>query len=125
MDMGWHRHGSHHPLRPNATTGNPHNRNSRFGTLVTNPLQERLVMAKLQNIIFRIFALFGSSALAAVAGGALIGVDLWKSAALAGIMACAQVVEKLLRFSVDGTLTKEEIEIAFTGAVKAKPEVAE
>jgi hypothetical protein len=30
-----------------------------------------------------------------------------------------------LRFSVDGTLTKEEIEIAFTGAVKAKPEVAE
>ena len=64
-------------------------------------------------------------ALAAVAGGALIGVDLWKSAALAGIMACAQVIEKLLRFSVDGSLTKEEIELAFTGAVKAKPEVAE
>jgi len=125
MDMGWNRHGSHHPLRPNTPTGNPHNRNSRFGTLVTNPLQERLDMAKLQNIIFRIFALFGSSALAAVAGGALIGVDLWKSAALAGIMACAQVVEKLLRFSVDGSLTKEEIEIAFTGAVKPKPEVAE
>jgi hypothetical protein len=40
-------------------------------------------------------------------------------------MACAQVVEKLLRFSVDGSLTKEEIELAFTGAVKAKPEVAE
>ena len=125
MDMGWHRHGSHHPLRTNPPTSNFDNRNRRFGTLVTNPLQERLDMAKLQNIIFRIFALFGSSALAAVAGGALIGVDLWKSAALAGIMACAQVVEKLLRFSVDGSLTKEEIEIAFTGAVKAKPEVAE
>ena len=125
MDMGRHRHGPHHPLRPNTSTGNPHNGNSRFGTLVTNPLQERLVMAKLQNIIFRIFALFGSSALAAVAGGALIGVELWKSAALAGIMACAQVVEKLLRFSVDGSLSKEEIELAFTGAVKPKPEVAE
>ena len=125
MDMGWNRHGPHHPLRTNTPTGNPDNGNSRFGTLVTNPLQERLVMAKLQNIIFRIFALFGSSALAAVAGGALIGVDLWKSAALAGIMACAQVIEKLLRFSVDGSLTKEEIELAFTGAVKAKPEVAE
>jgi hypothetical protein len=125
MDMGRHRHGPDYPLRPNTSTGNPYNRNSRFGTLVTNPLQERLDMAKLQNIIFRIFALFGSSALAAVAGGALIGVDLWKSAALAGIMACAQVIEKLLRFSVDGSLTKEEIEIAFTGAVKAKPEVAE
>jgi hypothetical protein len=123
--MGWNGHGSHNPLRPNAPTGNPDNGNSRFGTLVTNPLQERLVMAKLQNIIFRIFALFGSSALAAVAGGALIGVDLWKSAALAGIMACAQVIEKLLRFSVDGSLTKEEIELAFTGAVKSKPEVAE
>ena len=125
MDLGRDWHGSHHPVRPNATAGNPHHWNSRFGTLVTNPLQERLNMAKLQNIIFRIFALFGSSALAAVAGGALIGVDLWKSAALAGIMACAQVVEKLLRFSVDGSLTKEEIEIAFTGAVKPKPEVAE
>ena len=125
MDMGWHRHGPHHPLRTNTPTGNPHNRNSRFGTLNTDPLQERLTMAKLQNIIFRIFALFGSSALAAVAGGALIGVDLWKSAALAGIMACAQVVEKLLRFSVDGSLSKEEIELAFTGAVKPKPEVAE
>ena len=82
-------------------------------------------MAKLQNIAFRIVALFGSSALAAVAGGAIIGVELWKSAALAGIMACAQVIEKLLRFSVDGSLSKEEIELAFTGAVKAKPEVAE
>jgi len=89
-----------------------------------NTQQERLTMAKLQNIIFRIFALFGSSALAAVAGGALIGVDLWKSAALAGIMACAQVIEKLLRFSVDGSLSKEEIELAFTGAVKPKPEAA-
>ena len=73
-------------------------------------------MEKLKNILFRIFALFGSSALAAVAGGAIIGVELWKSAALAGLMACAQVVEKLLRFSVDGSLTKEEIEIAFSGA---------
>ena len=125
MDMGRHRHGVNHPLRPNPTPSNPDYRNSRFGTLNTHTLQERLTMAKLQNIIFRIFALFGSSALAAVAGGALIGVDLWKSAALAGIMACAQVVEKLLRFSVDGSLTKEEIEIAFGGVVKDKPEVAE
>ena len=125
MDMGRYRHGPHHPLRPNPTTSHPNNRSSRFGTLCFNLLKERLTMAKLQNIAFRIFALFGSSALAAVAGGALIGVQLWKSAALAGIMACAQVIEKLLRFSVDGSLTKEEIELAFTGAVKPKPEAAE
>jgi hypothetical protein len=123
--MGRHRHGVNHPVRPNPETSHPDNRDSHFDTLCTNLLKERLIMAKLQNIIFRIFALFGSSALAAVAGGALIGVDLWKSAALAGIMACAQVIEKLLRFSVDGSLTKEEIEIAFTGAVKTKPETAE
>lgn len=120
MDMGWYGHGSHHPLRPNPTPSNPDNGNSRFGTLCVDLLKERLTMAKLQNIIFRIFALFGSSALAAVAGGALIGVDLWKSAALAGIMACAQVIEKLLRFSVDGSLTKEEIEIAFSGSAAPK-----
>ena len=125
MDVGWLRHGPHYPLRTHPTPSNLDHRNSCFGTLNTHTLKERLDMAKLQNIIFRIFALFGSSALAAVAGGALIGVDLWKSAALAGIMACAQVIEKLLRFSVDGSLTKEEIELAFTGAVKTKPEVAE
>ena len=125
MDMGRHRHGVNHPVRPNPTPSNPDYWNSRFGTLNTHTLQERLTMAKLQNIIFRIFALFGSSALAAVAGGALIGVDLWKSAALAGIMACAQVVEKLLRFSVDGSLTKEEIEIAFGGVAKNTSETTE
>ena len=77
-------------------------------------------METLKTLILRIVAVFGSSALAAVAGGALIGVQLWKSAALAGIMACAQVIEKLLRFSVDGSLTKEEIEIAFSGAAAPK-----
>jgi hypothetical protein len=125
MDVGRYRHGPDYPLWSYLKTGNPYYRRCCFGTLITNPLKERLVMAKLQNIIFRIVALFGSSALAAVAGGAIIGVELWKSAALAGIMACAQVVEKLLRFSVDGSLSKEEIELAFTGAVKAKPEVSE
>jgi len=125
MDMGRNRHGPYYPVRSDPPTSNPDYRRCCFGTLNTNPIKERLDMAKLQNIAFRIFALFGSSALAAVAGGALIGVQLWKSAALAGIMACAQVVEKLLRFSVDGSLTKEEIELAFTGAVKPKPEVAE
>jgi len=119
--MGWNRHGVNHLVRPNIQTSCPDNRRSHFDTLCIDLLKERLTMAKLQNIIFRIFALFGSSALAAVAGGALIGVDLWKSAALAGIMACAQVIEKLLRFSVDGSLTKEEIEIAFSGAATPKP----
>jgi hypothetical protein len=40
-------------------------------------------------------------------------------------MACAQVVEKLLRFSVDGTLSKEEIELAFAGAGSVKKKAEE
>mgnify|MGYP006278881789 CR=1 FL=1 len=121
MDVGGDWHGADYPVWSHSASGNPNNWSSSFDTLFTDPLQERLTMEKLQNIIFRIFALFGSSALAAVAGGAIIGVQLWKSAALAGIMACAQVIEKLLRFSVDGSLTKEEIEIAFSGAAVPKP----
>ena len=77
-------------------------------------------MNKLKNVTFRIGALFGSSALAAVAGGALIGVELWKSAALAGLMATAQVMEKLLRSMVDGDLTQEEISAAFEGNGKPR-----
>ena len=39
-------------------------------------------MVKVQVIIGRIIAVFGSSALAALAGGAVVGIDLWKAAAL-------------------------------------------
>lgn len=71
---------------------------------------------KLTVIIGRIVAVFGSSALAAIAGGAVIGVELWKSAAMAGFMATARVVESLLRaWADDGVLSREEVQKAFTG----------
>tara|TARA_R110000868_G_scaffold375964_1_gene640668 strand:- start:2618 stop:2845 length:228 start_codon:yes stop_codon:yes gene_type:complete len=71
-------------------------------------------MIKIQTLIGRIIAVFGSSALAAVAGGAIFGVELWKSAAIAGFMAAGKVTEALLRsWSEDGTLTKEEVAAAF------------
>ena len=124
--MGWNRAGSYHPVRTYLKTGVTGHRYSDCCTLGNHSRTERLiVMAKLQNILFRIAALFGSSALAAIAGGALIGVELWKSAALAGLMACAQVIEKLLRFSVDGSLSKEEIELAFAGAGSVKKKAEE
>lgn len=45
-------------------------------------------------------------------------VELWKAAAIAGIVAAAKVTEALLRaWSSDGVLTKEEISEAF-GKVK-------
>jgi len=71
---------------------------------------------KMRNIGQRLVALFLSNALAIVTGSAIIGgIPVWKSAALAGFIAVAQVVEKLARASVDGTLTAQEISDAFGG----------
>lgn len=79
-------------------------------------------MVKIQTVIGRIFAVFGSTALGALAGGAVIGVELWKAAALAGFMAAAKVTEQLLRFwAEDGVLTKEEVAIAFGKKADAAP----
>ena len=52
---------------------------------------------KLTTVIARIVAVFGTSALGALAGGAILGVDLAKAAGMAGFMATASVVEKVLR----------------------------
>lgn len=74
-------------------------------------------MKKMQELAQRILSLFLSSALAIITGSAIIGgIPVWKSAALAGFTAVAKVVESLARASVDGTLTKAEIDAAFGGA---------
>lgn len=71
-------------------------------------------MVKFQVIVGRIFAVFGSSALAAIAGGAIVDIALWKAAALAGFISAAKVTEQLLKFwAEDGVLSKEEVAIAF------------
>ncbi len=74
-------------------------------------------MKKMQELAQRITALFLSSALAIITGSAIIGgIPVWKSAALAGFTAVAKVVESLAKSSIDGTLTKAEIDAAFGGA---------
>ena len=71
---------------------------------------------KLTTVIARIIAVFGTSALSALAGGAILGVDLVKAAGMAGLMATAQVVERVLRaYYEDGQLTKEELDAALGG----------
>ena len=71
-------------------------------------------MVKVQVIIGRIIAVFGSSALAALAGGAVVGIDLWKAAAVAGFVAAGKVTEQLLRaWSEDVVLTASEVSEAF------------
>ena len=71
---------------------------------------------KLTTVIARIIAVFGTSALSALAGGAILGVDLAKAAGMAGFMATAGVVERVLRaYYEDGILSKEELDNALGG----------
>jgi len=73
-------------------------------------------MKKAQDIAQRLIALFLSNALAIITGSAIVGgIPVWKASCLAGFTACAQVVEKLARASVDGNLTAQEISDAFGG----------
>ncbi len=79
-------------------------------------------MVKFQVIVGRVFAVFGSSALAAIAGGAIVDIALWKAAALAGFISAAKVTEQLLRFwAEDGVLSKEEVALAFGKKADAAP----
>lgn len=75
-------------------------------------------MNKSQEIIQRIVALFFASALGIITGSTIIAPELevWKAAALAGFVAVIQVLEKIAKASVDGRLTKEEIDDAFGGS---------
>ena len=68
------------------------------------------------NVIKRIFAVFAATALSVLGAGSLVGVDVWKAAAMAGIGGIATVVERLSRAYVeDGHLSEEDINAAFSG----------
>jgi archaellum component FlaG (FlaF/FlaG flagellin family) len=78
----------------------------------------------MKSVLLRIVSVFGSSALGAVAGGAIVNVEIWKAAAIAGIMATAKVVEALLKaYADDGKIDAKELKAAF--AFVDKPEEAE
>lgn len=75
----------------------------------------------LRDVVVRMFATFTASALSIISGAAIVGdIPMHKAAFLAGFVAVAQVAEKLARASMDGELTKEEIDEAFLGA-RIKP----
>jgi hypothetical protein len=66
------------------------------------------------DIVKRIFAVFIATALSVIGAGAIVGVNFWLSAAMAGIGGVATVLERLARAYVeDGKLTKSEINAAF------------
>lgn len=69
-----------------------------------------------RDILGRIIATFAASSLGIISGSSVIGgIPIWKAAALAGFVATAQVLERLAKASLDGELTKEEINEAFLG----------
>ena len=71
----------------------------------------------LGDILVRIMATFAMSSLGILGGASVVGgIPVWKAAALAGFVAVAQVMERLAAASLDGELTREEINEAFLGA---------
>ena len=73
------------------------------------------------DIFWRVIATFIASALGVIGAGAIIGVDVWLSAALGGLLAVAKVVEKLaLAFLEDGKIDRNEVNMIFSQVVRLK-----
>lgn len=70
---------------------------------------------KFRTISGRVVAVFIATALGVIGTGAIIGVEVWQAALMAGIGGVATVAEGLSRaYLKDGKLTLEEIDEVFT-----------
>jgi hypothetical protein len=73
------------------------------------------------DITYRVVATFIASALGVIGAGSIIGLDVWMSAALGGLLAVAKVVEKLaLAFLEDGKISRSEVNMIFSQVVRLK-----
>ena len=124
MDMGGNGHGFNYLVRSYLKTGITVNRCRYFDTLVDIPNTKghrmNSMIAKTLDLTQRLVSLFIASALPIITGGAILGVDVVKSAGVAGLTALFGVVQKLAAASVDGELTSEEISAAFGTKTKKK-----
>jgi hypothetical protein len=78
-------------------------------------------MKLIKNIILRICATFVIGALGTIGAASIFGIDVWKAAAVAGLLATMDVIAELSRFYVaDGKLTDSEINQAFSKATKTE-----
>jgi hypothetical protein len=69
---------------------------------------------KIKNIAGRMLAVFIATALGVIGTGAVIGVEVWQAALMAGIGGVATVLEGLSRaYLQDGKLTLDEINGVF------------
>jgi hypothetical protein len=72
-------------------------------------------LSKLKDIAWRMLAVFIATALGVIGTGALIGVEVWQAALMAGIGGVATVMENLARaYLDDGKITNDEINGVFT-----------
>jgi hypothetical protein len=72
-------------------------------------------LSKVKDIAWRMLAVFIATALGVIGTGALIGVEVWQAALMAGIGGVATVMENLARaYLDDGKITNDEINGVFT-----------
>ena len=80
-------------------------------------------MKTIKDIALRILATFVIGALGTIGAASIFGIDVWKAAAVAGLLATMDVIAELSRFYVaDGKLTNIEINEAFSKATKTEGE---
>ena len=73
------------------------------------------------NVLKRIIAVFIAQGLSILGAGSLVGIDVYQSALLAGIMGVAHVVEMLARKYIDdGIITLEEVNEVFNAVPTRK-----
>jgi hypothetical protein len=73
------------------------------------------------DVLGRIVATYIASALAFIGGGAILGVDVYLSAALGGLLATFKVIEKLaLAYIADGKIDRDEVNTIFSNVVRLK-----
>jgi hypothetical protein len=76
---------------------------------------------QVKDISGRMVAVVIASVMGTLGAGALLGIDTWKSAALAAIMGVAVVSESLARAYIgDGKLSQQEIDDSFAKANEKK-----
>lgn len=73
------------------------------------------------DISYRVIATFIASALGVIGAGSIVGLDVWMSASLGGLLAVAKVIEKLaLAFLEDGKIDQDEVNMIFSQVVRLK-----
>jgi hypothetical protein len=82
---------------------------------------EKLKKKQVKDISGRMVAVIIASVMGTVGAGSIIGVEVWKSAALAGFLGVAVVAETLARkYLEDGQLSDQEINDAFAKTNEGK-----